>query len=153
MPQLLKGGKYVFAWTRVSASGRIVIPPEAAAEYRLLDSQRLIVLPGSRTSGGLAVGSLVTLQRSALGSVLAALPDLVSCRIPEAATIVHRGKPYCWVRLLDGAFLLPRATLARYGLDSGVLLLVVRGSGLAVGFAVRGRIVEEAKKHPDLEVF
>lgn len=38
MPQLVKGGKHVFGWSRVGDTGRIIIPPEAMEEYHLKDS-------------------------------------------------------------------------------------------------------------------
>jgi hypothetical protein len=43
--------------------------------------------------------------------------------------------------------------LKLYGIEPGDDLLVIRGSGLALGFAVRGPIVEEARNHPELERF
>jgi hypothetical protein len=33
MPQLVKGGKHTFGWSRVGKTGRIIIPPEALTEY------------------------------------------------------------------------------------------------------------------------
>jgi hypothetical protein len=36
---------------------------------------------------------------------------------------------------------------------AGDRLLVVRGSGLALGFLERGPIYEEARRHPDIETF
>jgi len=50
MPQLVKGGKYTFGWSRVGDTGRIVIPAEAVEEYRLKESEKLILVPGSKTS-------------------------------------------------------------------------------------------------------
>ncbi len=35
----------------------------------------------------------------------------------------------------------------------GDKLLVIRGSGLAVGFAVKGPIVKVAQKHKEIKVF
>jgi hypothetical protein len=42
---------------------------------------------------------------------------------------------------------------SRTGIQSGERLLVVRGSGLALGFLQRGPIYEEASRHPEIEVF
>jgi hypothetical protein len=39
------------------------------------------------------------------------------------------------------------------GVHPGDRLLVVRGSGRALGFVARGPILDEALKHPELEVF
>jgi hypothetical protein len=38
-------------------------------------------------------------------------------------------------------------------INPGEQLLVVRGSNLALGFLLRGPIVDEARLHPELEVY
>ncbi len=35
MPQLVKGGKYVYGWSKVSTKGKIAIPDKAKEEYNL----------------------------------------------------------------------------------------------------------------------
>ena len=49
--------------------------------------------------------------------------------------------------------MLPPRALTAYGIQPGDRLLVIRGSNLGVGFGVRGPIIEEANRHPELEVF
>jgi len=153
MPQLVKGGKYTFGWSRVGQAGQIVIPPEAFQEYHLEESARLILVPGSRTSGGFGLGSPASLARSPLGAALAAHPALGEFQTPAGAVVEHNGKPYCWVELRGDGIVVPLKTLEKYGIKAGDDLLVIRGSGLAVGFAVRGPIVREANNHPELKVF
>jgi bifunctional DNA-binding transcriptional regulator/antitoxin component of YhaV-PrlF toxin-antitoxin module len=153
VPQLVRGGKHAFGWSRVGLGGRIAVPPEARLEYRLEETERLLVVPGSRTSGGFGLAP----RRAARSTVLAGLadsqPSLTAFLIPEGEVVTHRGRPYCWVELRSGSVALSPATLERYGIRVGNRLLVIRGSGLAVGFAVRGPIVQEAERHPELEVF
>jgi hypothetical protein len=127
------------------------VPADARRDYCWDEAARLIVMPGSRASGGIPLGSFATFRTSPLGSVIDAQPCLASFSVPEAQPIEHRGKPYCWVELRHGEIQLPPATLKRYGIEPGDDLLVIRGSGLALGFAVRGPIVEEARNHPELE--
>lgn len=153
MPQLVKGGKHAFGWSHTGESGRIIIPPEALTEYHFQKSGKLILLPGSRTSGGFGLGSRVCLEKSSLGTVIKVHPELGEFRIPEGKIIFYKGRPYCWVELRSGGITVPPATLEKYGIRIGDRLLVIRGSGLALGFAVRGPIVEEANKHPGLKVF
>lgn len=52
MPQLVKGGKYVFGWSKVNDEGKIVIPSKAFIEYHFKAGEKIILLSGSRTSGG-----------------------------------------------------------------------------------------------------
>ena len=153
MPQLVKGGKHAFGWSRVGDRGRITIPPEAVAEYRLHEFEQLILVPGSRTSGGFGVATPESLKKSHLEIPRDAHPGFEGSGMPEGSISEHKGKPYCRAVLRQGGFTLPVETLQRYGIGPGDRLLVIRGSGLAVGFAVRGPIVEEARKHPELEVF
>ncbi|MBN1993531.1 MAG: hypothetical protein JW953_12595 [Anaerolineae bacterium] len=153
MPQLVKGGKHTFGWCRVGAAGRIIIPPEALAEYRLQEKEKLILVPGSRTSGGFGLGSPEAVRKSPLGAVLDVHSGLREYRLPEGEVIEYNGRPYSWVELRHGGVAIPPETLKKYGVGIGVKLLVIRGSGLAIGFAVRGPIVAEAKKHPELEIF
>jgi hypothetical protein len=153
MPKLVKGGKHVFGWSRVARDGQIRIPPEALQEYSRKDPERLIVISGSQTSGGFGLASLASLRGSPLATVAGVRPDLASFAIPEGELLEHRGRAYSWVEVRAGVIRLPSGTLARYGIALGDDLLVIRGSGLALGFAVRGPIVEEARKHPELERF
>ncbi len=153
MPQLVKGGKHTFGWSRVGNGGRMTIPAEALEEYRLGESVKLLVLPGSRTSGGFGLASVESVRTSPLEGVLKAPGGLGDSRAPEGAAVDYEGRPYAWAQLRNGGITLPPATLEKYGIAVGDRLLVVRGSGLALGFAVRGPIVEEANMHGELEVF
>lgn len=153
MPKLVKGGKHAFGWSRVGQAGRVVVPPEALAEYGLEEAQRLILVPGSRTSGGFGLGAQESLRRSPIGAVLDAHPRLGSFRIPEGEAVEYGGKTYCWVQVRDGGIVVQPGTLGKYGVRTGDKLLVIRGSGLALGFPVRGPIVTEATQHGELAVF
>jgi bifunctional DNA-binding transcriptional regulator/antitoxin component of YhaV-PrlF toxin-antitoxin module len=153
MPQLVKGGKYAFGWSRVGDNGRVDIPPEALAEYGFNELDKLILLPGSRTSGGFGLASQSALFESPLGAIAEIYPRLWSFQTSEGEVVEYKEKPYCWVALKEGCILVPPGTLEQYGIKIGDKLLVIRGSGRALGFAVRGPIVEEAKRHGELEVF
>jgi bifunctional DNA-binding transcriptional regulator/antitoxin component of YhaV-PrlF toxin-antitoxin module len=151
--QLVKGGKHTFGWSAVTGSGRIAIPAEAIAEYGLEEGDRLVVVPGSRTSGGFGLSSRESLSGSILAVVLEEHPELGQFSLPAGDVVEHDGRPYCWVPFHSGAIDLAAPTLAKYGIKIGERLLVIRGSGLALGFAVRGPIVHEARKHRELPVF
>ncbi len=153
MPRLVKGGKHVFGWAYVGAEGRITIPPDALEEYHLVNKEKLILIPGSRTSGGFGLVSRKAVNQSVLGVVLTVHPELVEFRIPEGKIIEYRNKPYCWIELDNGAIRIPPETLEKFGIEIDDRLLVIRGSGLALGFAVRGPIVTEARKHNEIKEY
>jgi len=129
MPQLVKGGKWVFGWTAVSSTGEVQIPPEAYDEYGFELGEQVVFLPGSRRSGGCSVASVAKLAES---------------QIPFSRGALGEGVVY-----EDKRIAFPGAA----GFRIGERLLVVRGSGLALGFVQRGPIYEEASLHPEIEVF
>jgi bifunctional DNA-binding transcriptional regulator/antitoxin component of YhaV-PrlF toxin-antitoxin module len=151
MPQLVKGGKHVFGWSKVGNEGKIVIPSEAFVEYRLMVGENVILMSGSKTSGGFGLTKRESLRESKLSMLLERCPELAEFRIPEGAAIEYEGRTYCWVTMCEMSITVPVETLARFGIGPRDSLLSVRGSGLALGFIVRGPIVEEAGRHPEIK--
>jgi hypothetical protein len=126
MPQLAKGGKWVFGWVIIGSSGEIAIPPEAYREYDFQAGDAVIFLKGSRRSGGFGVGR--------------------ADRIP--ALLIKRALGHGQVDE-SGRVIAPPDV----GAQPGDRLLAVRGSGLALGLVARGPIYKEAMQHPELEIF
>lgn len=153
MPQLVKGGKYVYGLSKISRTGVIVIPPEAMAEYRFRDDDRVIIMSGSRQSGGFGITRSDILQKTNLAGIIQDIPGLASYQIPENEAIKNKGRWLCWSIIRTGGYIqLPVETLLRYGAKPGNLLAVGRGSNLALAFIARGVILEEALRHTELEL-
>ena len=154
MPRLVKGGKWVFCWSQVSAEGKIVIPPETLNECEIHVNDEMVLTSGSNTSGGFIAVKLSRLENSKLAVLLDNLPELRMPDIPGSG-IMHSGdRVFYRTSIEKGGSISPGAAiLTEYGIETGDRLLVVRGSGLAPGFIVRGPIVEEARRHSELEVF
>ena len=129
MPQLVRGGKWVFGWVIVGSQGELAIPPAAWVEYGFEAGEQATLLPGSRTSGGFG---------------------LTTCRLLAgvAAPLQVRALAQCPVGE-DGQIVVPAAV----GVRPGDRLLAVRGSGRALGFVARGPIYDEAQQHSELETF
>jgi bifunctional DNA-binding transcriptional regulator/antitoxin component of YhaV-PrlF toxin-antitoxin module len=147
MPQIVKGGKYVYGWSKVSEKGEIVIPDEAVREYHLKDT--VILLPGSKRSGGFGLTTIELLKDSSLFTAIDATP-LGNFSLTEGEILDVNGRPWCWVRLYKNRITVPLETLTVYGIHPGDSVLSVRGSRVAIGFVVRGPIVEEAQTHPEI---
>jgi hypothetical protein len=126
MPQLVKGGKWVFGWVVVRPRNKITIPPEAYREYGFQVGEEILFTRGSRRSGGFGIG------RADKFPALLKKRVLAQGRMGRSAQVA-----------------LPSEVEAQVG-DR---LLAVRGSGLALGFLAQGPIYAEALKHPELEVF
>jgi hypothetical protein len=129
MPQLVKGGKWVFGWVIVGPRGELPIPTAAWDEYRFQVGDEVTFVPGSRRSGGFGLSN---------ARLLASMPP------PLQTRALARGH-------VDavGQVMAPGAV----GVQPGDRLLAVRGSGRALGFVARGPIYEEALKHPELACF
>jgi bifunctional DNA-binding transcriptional regulator/antitoxin component of YhaV-PrlF toxin-antitoxin module len=150
LPQLVKGGKYAYAWSKVGPNGRIVVPNEAITEYGFETVKKLIAMSASKRSGGFALTTPLLLKNSQLSVILDREPRLAEFQLPEGETVTIDARHYCWVKLNNGEFAVPLETLKKYGVKVGDQLLSVRGSRLALAFIVKGPIIEEAKKHPNL---
>lgn len=131
MPQLVRGGKWVFGWAVVGSDRTITIPPEAWEEYGFQVGQEVIMLPGSRRSGGFG---LTTSELVAVSPIRAGIQANALTRMRFD---------------MDRRVALPPES----GIEPGDRLLVVRGSGQAVGFATQGSICEEARRHTNIDVF
>ena len=129
MPQLVKGGKWVFGWASVGPGRALTIPPEAWEEYRFRAGDEVTFIAGSRRSGGFGLSH---------PRLLAAAPGLLQTRALAKGRVEEQGR-----------VMVPEET----GVQPGDRLLVVRGSGRALGFVTRGPIYEEALQHPELASF
>jgi bifunctional DNA-binding transcriptional regulator/antitoxin component of YhaV-PrlF toxin-antitoxin module len=150
VPRITKGGKYIFGWSRIGEGGKIVIPDEAFDEYGLKADRRVILLSGSRTSGGFGITSKRLLEGSRLGAILKADPEPDGFRVPEGKTVESGGRGYCRLNLEGRNLKLGSEVLKSFGLKVGDRLLAIRGSGFAIGMAVKGPIIEEANEHPEI---
>ena len=157
MPQLVKGGKYVFGWSLVQKNGRIAIPEEAYVEYEFNTCDKIVIIPGSSTSGGFSIAQVNQLKNGPFEEILALLrysDENKTFQIPEQKLMKLRKRFVCWVKLFNTRYFdLQRETLTVYGIEVGDKLLVCRGSGHALGFIVKGPIVETARKHSELKTF
>jgi len=154
LPRLVKGGKYVYGWSEVGTTGRIAVPDEALVEYKLMAPCKVILLSGSKRSGGFALTTAALLKNSVLSRLLYENPKLASFQLPEGETITVAGKPCCWVTLnTNGCITVPLKALKQYGINPGDRLLSVRGSRFALAFCVKGPVIDEANKHSSLTLF
>jgi hypothetical protein len=126
MPQLEKGGKWVFGWVVVRPGIKITIPPEAHREYGFQAGEEILFTRGSRRSGGFGIGRATK------------FPALLRQRALAQGRMGRKGQV---------------ALPSEVNMQVSDRLLVVRGSGYALGFLAQGPIYEEALKHPEMEVF
>ena len=154
MPQLVKGGKYTYGWSRVDSSGAVLIPPEAMAEYGFKNGQKVILFNGSRRSGGFCIARPEIFTISPFTTIAQRIPELINYQLPEGYPIKTGVRSFCWTTInVQGVNLLSPAALNEYGIKLLDTLLTIRGSNRALAFARQGPIIEEAGKHPELPLF
>lgn len=69
MPQLNKGGKFVFGLSVIHENRSVQIPPQAINEYRLSNENKIIIFTGSKITGGFCVTSYPLLSSSKLSHI------------------------------------------------------------------------------------
>jgi uncharacterized ubiquitin-like protein YukD len=154
MPQIVKGGKYLYGWSRVGNQGKIKNPPEAFDEYNLKLEKYAILFSGSKTSGGFGLSSVRILENSIMNELIDNNTSLANYEIPEGEIISFKNKKYCWLKIHeDNNIILPERTLQAFGINKNDILLSGRGSHLAIGFIAKGPIFNEAQKHSEIEIF
>jgi hypothetical protein len=123
-------------------------------EYHLEPGENVILISGSKTSGGFGISKKSLLEQSKISDILSQNPELANFELEKGKAIKFKGRLYCWVSIEnDGVIILPQYTQKAYNIKPGDYLLSIRGSDIALGFAVKGIIIEEAKKHPEIDVF
>lgn len=70
MPQMSRGGKFIFRKSVVHESGQIQIPAQAMEEYHITADKRGYLHTGSKSTGGFCVTRRGLLEPSKLGHIL-----------------------------------------------------------------------------------
>ena len=55
MPQVSKGGKYIYGYSLIRQGLSIQLPPRAMEEYDITREGKIYLITGSKTSGGFVV--------------------------------------------------------------------------------------------------
>jgi len=155
MPQLVKGGKYVFGWTVLNNDLSIRIPDEAFDEYKFIETDKLIIISGSISSGGFSIitpDSIINLKLSNNIISLIGYKKEINSFTTDRLEIVKYGKRLISWTSLDkkNYFELSNELINLLNIKIGCRLLVGRGSGLGPAFIAKGTIYNEALKHKDI---
>ncbi|MFO7797921.1 MAG: hypothetical protein ACQERB_09975 [Promethearchaeati archaeon] len=146
MPYLVKGGKFVYGWSKINDDSEIKIPDEALRDYNLYNAKKIIFIPGSKKSGGMGITTAEKLKNSKLRQILNSNNHKQKEDQTDRIILNTHINP-------EGYIKIEKSILDHYGLRKGELLLLVRGSHLALGMIKKGPIYEEAKTHPEIALF
>lgn len=102
MPQMNRGGKFIFGGSVIGLGGLVQLPPQAVEEYSIAAEGRVYLFTGSRSTGGFCVTRRGLLLPSKLGHILTETPELLNYVAPAGRFIPYKGRAYCWVEISEG---------------------------------------------------
>ncbi len=157
MPQLVKGGKYIFGWTKINNNLEVRVPDETYDEYKLSETGKVILMSASKTSGGFNIFKPESLVKSQLGQLtnhLGYSSDTNTFSARYQAIIYRNTRLICWTTLDENNYVhLSDDICSELLLKTGDKLLVARGSGLGPSFLIKGPIYDEALRHKNIPEF
>lgn len=155
MPQMNKGGKFIFGKSVIRENGAVQIPPQAIQEYRITAEGRVYLFTGSRSTGGFCVTRKGLLEPSALGHILAENPELLHYTPARGAFIKYKGRSYCWTNISNGGEIVLSGDMMDFlKLSPGDALLSIRSSDIAFTMGAKGPLLDKAKNYGgDIPIF
>ena len=150
MPQMNKGGKFIFGKSLIRENGVIQFPEHAIREYDITVEGRVYLFTGSKSTGGFCVTRKGLLEPSLLGHILMETPALKDYSAKQGEFIKYKGRSYSWVDIADdGKIVLTNDMMSFLNIEPGMKLLSIRSSDIAFTMGAYGRLVEESIKHED----
>ena len=150
MPQMNKGGKFIFGESVIRPDGRVQLPPQAVDEYRIASEGKAYLFTGSKITGGLTRQGL--LLPSKLGHILTDTPSLLYYEVPDGTFVPYKGRAYCWTAIsASGEITLTEEMMVFLHLKLEMRLLSIRSSDIAFTMGTKGPLLEKAA-HFDGEI-
>ena len=101
MPQMNKGGKFIFGKSLIREDGVIQFPEQAIREYDITVEGRVYLFTGSKSTGGFCVTRKGLLEPSKLGHILVETPALKDYTAKQGEFVKYKGRSYSWVDITD----------------------------------------------------
>ena len=148
MPQMNKGGKYIFGMSVIREDGSIQFPTQAVEEYRIADEGKVYLFTGSKSTGGFCVTRRGLLLPSKLGKILEETPALKDYTAKQGEFILYKGRSYCWTEITQSGQISLTAEMMNFlEIQPGVPLLSIRSSDIAFTMGAKGPLLEKAKNY------
>lgn len=147
MPQMNKGGKFIFGACEIHADGTVQFPAQAMEEYNITEEGKVYLFTGSKSTGGFCVTRKGLLQPSKLGHILEAMPQLLHYTAKPGAFFKYKGRAYCWTEVSKtGQIRLEEEMMAFLSVKPGTRLLSIRSSDIAFTMGAKGPLLEKAER-------
>ncbi len=155
MPQMNKGGKFIFGKSLIREDLTVILPPQALEEYNATSEGKLYLFTGSKVTGGFCVTRKGLLEQSKLGHILTDNPELQNYKTTEGEFIKYKGRSYCWIKISDeGVIQLNDDMMKFLDLRIGMELLSIRSSDIAFTMGAKGPLLDKAENYDgEIEIF
>lgn len=155
MPQITKGGKFIYGWSLINKDYSVYLPPQAVREYGINSSGKIILMSSSKTTGGFCISSKKLFLNSKLSSLTHKLQEVFEYQTEKEELIFYNDRFYAWTNIdEEGRIRLNKKTLDYLELKVSERLLVIRSSSLAFTLGAKGPIFERvAASKAEIKVF
>jgi len=148
MPQMNKGGKFIFGKSLIRDDLTIHLPTQALTEYNATTEGKVYLFTGSKITGGFCVTRKELLELSKLGHILTDNPALQNYQTAEGEFVKYKGRAYCWINISEnGMIQLNQQILNFLNLKIGMKLLSIRSSNIAFTMGATGPLLEKAENY------
>ena len=148
MPQMNKGGKFIFGKSIIRNSGELQFPEQAIREYDITTDGKIYLFTGSKSTGGFCVTRKGLLMPSKLSHILSDNPGLNEYTLEQGMFVKYKGRSYAWLNIsTDGKIIFSKPMMTFLNVAPGMNLLSIRSSNIAFTMGAYGRLVEESMKH------
>lgn len=148
MPQMNKGGKFVFGKSLIRNDLTVHFPTQAIKEYNITSEGKIYLFTGSKITGGFCVTRKELLTSSKLGHILTDNPSLQNYQAAEGEFIQYKGRSYCWVNISNTGIIQLNSDMMKFlNLTVGMELLSIRSSDIAFTMGAKGPLLEKAENY------
>lgn len=144
MPQLNKGGKFVFGLSVINSDNKIQIPKVTQEKYLSAGETKIIIFTGSKITGGFCVTTKQLLMKSKLNHILDACRSLSQYELGESEFVRYKGRGYAWVSISPtGIIRLSDSAMSYLNLSAGDILMCIKSSDIAFTMGAKGPLMDK----------
>lgn len=146
MPQMNKGGKFIFGKSLIRKDGSVQLPKQAIEEYEIIRDKKVYLFTGSKSTGGFCVTRMGLLKPSKLSHILTDNPNLLNYTSKYGEFIKYKGRSYCWVDISEtGQIILTQGMMDFLHIKPNMQLLSIRSSDIAFTMGAKGPLLEKSE--------
>lgn len=146
MPQMNKGGKFIFGKSLIRNDLTIYLPHQALTEYNTATEGEFYLFTGSKIAGGFCVTRKGLLEPSKLGHILINNSALLNYQTAEGEFVPYKGRSYCWVNVSENGVIQSAQKMMDFlDLKIGMELLSIRSSDIAFTMSAKGSLIEKSE--------